>query len=1005
MKDTSSSSPVGSSYSDIARVLIDNSRGYGSPHRNRRNMNFRKLAFAILNYEASGVRNRKQIKQVLRASGYSNKIIKWLDSYQSYPTPGAAMAVLSVIFRQKNSLYRRFARELYSEFSLGNFSWVTVLSWITILSIFFTVLINIAWSCEAEGATPLFFGALMKTFSKSTGVMSSSPLTYNRALVPQLPKPYRKTIHIYESIIMSQERINQALKLLSSLRLDFYRKTGHLEILSEVKTILGRMRGSKNKVAEAHEITLARQELDLMIGGLENGMTGEILDRVNLAINLLEARKERLSIKIKSIENMVEKIIIPELILLEPQVPYDAQAAKNKTSIFVSAVSGSKIKAKGEVTYSFFGVDKKFRARIKEILSGLVVNYAHINTVEIFYGDHKQGWVPQGRQDLLLWLSRYYPGETGFDAKETKELWAIYRGVRSRTYFNVCINGDITAQFGKITLIEKKDKATRLKIEVTPSSGSSPVTGGYCITSIGGGSGPQKLVKGLISRGAHLYNIITVFDNGFSTGILRRHLDMPAIGDLRNRLVALLPNTLENKLVEEILNHRFPRETETRNSNSQLKNQLLNLIEAKERASGINISGELRTFLQGSIEYFIREKIENANTGFPLFDANVGNIIVASQYFAAKRNILKAIDKISGILGVNTYAQLIPASLANLDIAAKMKNNSVIYGQYEIDHRFNQSEQIERIIFVRRGTRKEVKLPSATHESLAAILESDAIVIGPGSITSYIPALAVKGNPEALRLTRAAKIFVVNISWRNFRYSSAESKGLAASDMVRLALLHLRNADKHPSRINTDYIEYALVNVPKENETYYTYADIANIRAMGIKPVMGDFEDEEAKSYHDSAKISEVIYGIISRRGISGKKSSSPINYPLEARIYLHGTSVEKFALIIRDGFILPKTITNKYSKPVIFLSHPDYGQPGYFSNGVLLYISRAKLVEQGINFFRENDTVYFISYDSIPLNCIVNLEYYKVIKDPLLLGKVDAEARRAGILNSPEYQ
>ncbi|MFZ2357660.1 MAG: glycogen/starch synthase, partial [Candidatus Omnitrophota bacterium] len=143
-------------------------------------------------------------------------------------------------------------------------------------------------------------------------------------------------------------------------------------------------------------------------------------------------------------------------------------------------------------------------------------------------------------------------------------------------------------------------------------------------------------------------------------------------------------------------------------------------------------------------------------------------------------------------------------------------------------------------------------------------------------------------------------------------------------------------------------------------------------------------------------------------------RSSSPVCLPssplgnepwLNHRLYFHGTSVKKFALIIKDGLIMPEIYSNKYSKPVIYLSHPAYSQVGYFADEILLYISRAKLIKQGIHLLRESDTVYFISYEPIPLNCIVDVEYYKVIKDPLLFREVDAAAKLAGIINDPGYQ
>src|SRR4051794_4294013 len=56
-----------------------------------------------------------------------------------------------------------------------------------------------------------------------------------------------------------------------------------------------------------------------------------------------------------------------------------------------------------------------------------------------------------------------------------------------------------------------------------------------------GGTASNLLARTLEASGAEVTNVITVFDNGGSTGALRRVRPIPAMGDIRNRLVALAP--------------------------------------------------------------------------------------------------------------------------------------------------------------------------------------------------------------------------------------------------------------------------------------------------------------------------------------------------------------------------------------------------------------------------------------------------------------------------------
>ncbi|MEI6831245.1 MAG: 6-phosphofructokinase, partial [Candidatus Omnitrophota bacterium] len=317
----------------------------------------------------------------------------------------------------------------------------------------------------------------LDTFIKPMFILSSSPITYNRVLIPQLPRLDRRILHIYENIIISQERISRAIKILRLLKGEFYRqsvlseykKTEYSAVLTEVKTILGKMRGTKNKVAEACEIILARQEVDLILAGLKDGTTKAFFDSTSQAIDLLEARNERLSVKIKSIEERVKKVI-PQLILLEPQVSYDPKLDKNKTSIVISQVSPLKVDTQGEIVYKFYGVAKKFKNKIKEELTELVKNYAHIAIVKIYYGDHKLAWFPQGREDLIQWLSKYYPRDNTFNTKEDQQLKAIYYSVIRRTRFDVFVNDSITSKFCSLKVIEGRDRKIKIEIENLASS-------------------------------------------------------------------------------------------------------------------------------------------------------------------------------------------------------------------------------------------------------------------------------------------------------------------------------------------------------------------------------------------------------------------------------------------------------------------------------------------------------------------------------------------------------
>jgi uncharacterized cofD-like protein len=74
------------------------------------------------------------------------------------------------------------------------------------------------------------------------------------------------------------------------------------------------------------------------------------------------------------------------------------------------------------------------------------------------------------------------------------------------------------------------------------------------IVAIGGGTGLSTLLRGLKVHTANLTAIVSVADDGGSTGRLREQLGIPAVGDIRNCLVAMAET---EPAMGELLQYRF----------------------------------------------------------------------------------------------------------------------------------------------------------------------------------------------------------------------------------------------------------------------------------------------------------------------------------------------------------------------------------------------------------------------------------------------------------------
>src|SRR5437868_14445458 len=74
------------------------------------------------------------------------------------------------------------------------------------------------------------------------------------------------------------------------------------------------------------------------------------------------------------------------------------------------------------------------------------------------------------------------------------------------------------------------------------------------IVSIGGGTGLSALLHGLKRYPVDITAVVTVSDDGGSSGRLRREFDVPPPGDIRNCMVAL---SEDEALLSRLFQYRF----------------------------------------------------------------------------------------------------------------------------------------------------------------------------------------------------------------------------------------------------------------------------------------------------------------------------------------------------------------------------------------------------------------------------------------------------------------
>lgn len=215
------------------------------------------------------------------------------------------------------------------------------------------------------------------------------------------------------------------------------------------------------------------------------------------------------------------------------------------------------------------------------------------------------------------------------------------------------------------------------------------------IVVIGGATGIFQVLTGLKKYPVNLAAIVTMADDGGSTGRLRSDLGVLPPGDIRRALIAL---SQSEKHWLDLFNYRFTE-------------------------------GEL-------------------------CDHSFGNI-----FLSALEQVTGSFEKAVELAGtlLNTKGKVIPVTLENVRLHAILENGKEIIGETNIDIPKHDGNLKIKNVFLK-------PTPQANPKAIDAIQKADLAVIGPGDLyTSIIPNLLVKGIVEALKNSKAKKIYIANL--------------------------------------------------------------------------------------------------------------------------------------------------------------------------------------------------------------------------------------------------
>ncbi len=309
------------------------------------------------------------------------------------------------------------------------------------------------------------------------------------------------------------------------------------------------------------------------------------------------------------------------------------------------------------------------------------------------------------------------------------------------------------------------------------------------VTVIGGGHGLATLLRGLRDYTSNLTAIVTVADDGGSSGRLRKSLGILPPGDIRNCLAAL---SNDEALLAQLFQYRFP------NGSSGL-----------EGHSFGNLFISALSEITGSFEDAIAES---------------GRVLSVS-------------------------GRVLPSTLHDVRLVA-----DVMLPYLVSEVRVEGESQIPESTGKVRRVWLEPIGPPAYPQAIQAILSADLIVTGPGSLfTSIIPNLLVPDIADAIRASKALKLYVCNVATE-----PGETDQYSSQDHIRALENHAGGGLFDIAIVNNNFLGNLPQNVDwvcmgeEPDESYLTYQN--------------DLIDQEFPWRHDGDKLAQVVIDLLEER-------------------------------------------------------------------------------------------------------------------------------------------
>lgn len=244
---------------------------------------------------------------------------------------------------------------------------------------------------------------------------------------------------------------------------------------------------------------------------------------------------------------------------------------------------------------------------------------------------------------------------------------------------------------------------------------------------------------------------------------------------------------------------------------------------------------------------------EHRITSGDLKGKNLGNTFFELLSDMCDNNLSKTIEYMSKLLAMR--GTVIPVTLDNVTIGTILNDGTRVIGKRNIMQKVEERRAaIENVFLV---PERCVTAPDV----IRSIKEADVIIIGPGSLYSgIIPTLLIREVSDAIRKSKACKIFVANIMTEK-----NQTDNFALSDYINAIHEHVgKDLFDYCICSDSDIMPEFIRRYNKEGSDLVEI-DRSKLRGMNAKLIVDDLATIDEKNYirHNSLKLAQNIFRIV----------------------------------------------------------------------------------------------------------------------------------------------